>query len=88
MSRIKITAKRQATLPSDLCDDLGVGPGDELEVVQRVEGGHRLWILKPVGRPARPWLGRLQRFAESRKIDHSMDVVRESIGRGISTERS
>jgi len=39
MAKVAITAKRQATLPATLCDDLGVGPGDVLDVERRVLKG-------------------------------------------------
>ena len=47
MPTIKLTTKRQATLPRDLCEELGVHPGDEIALEQRVLGGETLWIMRP-----------------------------------------
>jgi bifunctional DNA-binding transcriptional regulator/antitoxin component of YhaV-PrlF toxin-antitoxin module len=38
-ARDNLTAKRQATLPAALCEELGVGPGDALDVERRVVDG-------------------------------------------------
>ena len=54
---IKLTSKRQATFPVELCDDLGVQAGDEIELQPRIEKGEHLWVLRKVEDPARPWLG-------------------------------
>jgi bifunctional DNA-binding transcriptional regulator/antitoxin component of YhaV-PrlF toxin-antitoxin module len=78
---IKLTSKRQATFPVELCEGLGIEPGDELELIPRVEGGERVWLLQKRGTPQRPWLGRLNAYA-GKAADHSMDSVRESIRKG------
>lgn len=78
---IKITSKRQATFPVELCKGLGIEPGDELELIPRMEGGERVWILQKCGMPQRPWFGRLNAYA-SKAGDHSIDSVRESIRKG------
>jgi AbrB family looped-hinge helix DNA binding protein len=39
------SSKRQITLPKELCDRLGVNPGDDLELV---EYGGRITVLKKV----------------------------------------
>lgn len=44
--RITVTSKRQITLPVEVCRDLGIGKGDQLEIVQ-VDDEIR---LKPVPR--------------------------------------
>ncbi len=36
---LKLTAKRQATLPRALCEELGIEPGDELEVEREMLRG-------------------------------------------------
>ena len=40
---VRITSKRQVTLPADVLDALGVGPGDHLEL----EEGPGGFILRP-----------------------------------------
>ena len=40
---VKITSKRQVTLPVRVLDALGVGPGDRLELKESVDG----FILRP-----------------------------------------
>jgi AbrB family looped-hinge helix DNA binding protein len=50
--RVKVTGKRQITLPAEMCRDLGIVRGDELEI-ERVEGG--LWIKPAMAAPAPDW---------------------------------
>ena len=40
---VKITSKRQITLPTKLLDALGLGPGDQLELEEGPDG----FILRP-----------------------------------------
>lgn len=40
---VKITSKRQVTLPARVLDALGVGPGDQIELIEGSDG----FILKP-----------------------------------------
>ena len=82
-STIKLTSKRQATFPAEVCERLGIGPGDELELIPRVEGGERYWLLQKREPKKRPWSGRLRRYAANAD-DHSMEAVRESIREGRS----
>ena len=53
MSKIKLTAKRQATFPSMVCQELGVAPGDELELKPAKVGGENVWVLSQFQSPAR-----------------------------------
>ena len=78
---IKLTAKRRATFPAELCEQLGLRPGDEIDLLPRVENGQRLWALRKRAIPARPWLGSLSGYAATTE-DHSMDAIRESVARG------
>jgi bifunctional DNA-binding transcriptional regulator/antitoxin component of YhaV-PrlF toxin-antitoxin module len=78
---VKLTSKRQATFPVEVCENLGVGPGDEIELVPRVEEGERLWVLRKRSAPERPWLGVLHDYAGNAE-DHSIEAVRESIRKG------
>ena len=40
---VKITSKRQVTLPARVVEAMGVGPGDQLEIVESPEG----FLLRP-----------------------------------------
>ena len=39
---VKITSKRQVTFPKRVLDELGVGPGDRLELLEGPDGGFTL----------------------------------------------
>ena len=41
--KVKITSKRQVTLPAHILEAMGVGPGDQLEIVESPDG----FLLKP-----------------------------------------
>jgi bifunctional DNA-binding transcriptional regulator/antitoxin component of YhaV-PrlF toxin-antitoxin module len=78
MPHLKLTAKRQATLPAATCDALGVEPGDLIALESRVENGERLWVLRPAPRRARPWVGCLAGHARPVR-SHAMQAIRRSI---------
>ena len=40
---VKVTSKRQVTFPKHVLDALGVGPGDQLELMEAAEG----FIVRP-----------------------------------------
>lgn len=84
MSKIKLTAKRQATFPSMVCQELGVAPGDELELKPAKVGGESVWVLKPVSKPRSKWIGSLKPYAHNAGGDHSMEAVRKSVAKGRS----
>lgn len=63
MPTIKITAKRQATFPSEVCDALGVRPGDRIALEEQTRKGERVWVLRPVREKKRPWLFSLAKYA-------------------------
>ena len=83
MPSITLTSDRQATLPRELCQELGVHPGDRLDVDRAVVGGKPVWILR-AHRVDWSWIG-TARVPEG--IAHDMDVIRTSIDRGITQER-
>jgi bifunctional DNA-binding transcriptional regulator/antitoxin component of YhaV-PrlF toxin-antitoxin module len=85
MTVIRLTAKRQATLPKQLCEEMGLQPGDALVVDQRVVDGRRVWLLSPAGHIEAPWFGSLKRYGQGRR--HDMESVRASIARGRRPER-
>ncbi len=78
MPKLTITSKRQATLPKELCEELGGGPGDRIDVERRIVGGFPLWVLRPE-RKDWSWMGALP---VSGRMTHDMDSVRRSISRG------
>ena len=78
MPHLKLTAKRQATLPVDTCDALGVKPGDLIALESRVENGERIWVLRPTPGRARPWVGCLTSHARPVRT-HAMTAIRRSI---------
>jgi bifunctional DNA-binding transcriptional regulator/antitoxin component of YhaV-PrlF toxin-antitoxin module len=78
MPHLKLTAKRQATLPADTCEALGVKPGDIITLESRIEGGERLWLLRPAPRRPRPWVGCLASHARPVRT-HAMKAIRRSI---------
>ena len=65
MTTIKITAKRQATFPSEVCDALGVKPGDRIALEEQTRKGERVWVLKPVRAPKPSWLFSLAKYAKN-----------------------
>jgi bifunctional DNA-binding transcriptional regulator/antitoxin component of YhaV-PrlF toxin-antitoxin module len=80
---IRLTSKRQATFPRELCEELGLEPGDELELIPRVEDGEKVWVLQRTKEPERPWLGSLKKYGEA-VSNHSLESIRESIRAGRS----
>ena len=77
MTRIRLTAKRQATLPRQLCEEMRLRPGDSLVVDATVVAGERLWVLRPADRIEAPWFARLKRYARGKR--HDLASVRKSV---------
>ena len=86
MSKIKLTSKRQATFPAKVCQELGVVPGDELELSAAEVGGEKVWLLKPASKPPFKWIGSLNRYASNAGGDHSMEGIRKNVAIGRSTK--
>ena len=40
---VRITAKRQITLPAHILDEMGVGPGDRMQLIEAPDG----YLLRP-----------------------------------------
>jgi bifunctional DNA-binding transcriptional regulator/antitoxin component of YhaV-PrlF toxin-antitoxin module len=76
---MKVTAKRQATLPAALCDELGVSPGDKIDVQRRVVAGETVWILRG-SKPDWSWFGAAKRYGRGRS--HRWTAIRRGIERG------
>jgi bifunctional DNA-binding transcriptional regulator/antitoxin component of YhaV-PrlF toxin-antitoxin module len=77
MTLIRLTAKRQATLPRQLCEEMRVRAGDALVVDARMVRGERVWFLKPADRIETPWFARLKRYATGKR--HDLESVRRSV---------
>ena len=77
MPTIRLTSKRQATLPKDVCDQLHVQEGDQLELVPRVIDGETVWVLRPKAIDW-SWVGSVKVPANA---SHDMADVRRSIAR-------
>jgi bifunctional DNA-binding transcriptional regulator/antitoxin component of YhaV-PrlF toxin-antitoxin module len=84
MAAIKLTAKRQATLPRRLCEELDVKPGDEIDLERRVLDGETLWIMKP-RKVDWSWIGSA---TVSANATHDMAAIRASIARGRKRART
>ena len=83
---MKITAKRQATLPASLCEELGVGPGQRVLVERRVVDGETVWVLRS-RRPDWSWVGAARRYGKGKShrwVDIERSIARGWRGRGRS----
>ena len=76
MATLKITAKRQATFPRKLMEDLGLNPGDDIEVVPKKIKGELVWVLKPVKYDL-SWVGGLHKYATKKDAGLSMEEIRD-----------
>ena len=79
MHVVKITTKRQATLPASLCKELGLTPGAKVTVDRRVVGKETVWVLMGPG-PDWSWVGSLRRYAKGKS--HRLSDIRRSIAQG------
>ena len=79
MSTMTLTSKRQATLPVDLCRELGVMPGEKIELDRRVVDGETVWVLRG-HRLDWSWFGAARRYGKGKK--HRWTEIRRSIERG------
>ncbi|MDH4046102.1 MAG: AbrB/MazE/SpoVT family DNA-binding domain-containing protein, partial [Gemmatimonadota bacterium] len=77
--RVRLTTKRQATLPAALCEELGVGPGDELELERCVVDGSPAWVLR-AARPDWSWFGAAHPWTAGKS--HRWDAIERSLARG------
>lgn len=85
MKTITITAKRQATLPVEVCEDLGIKPGDKIILERRSIDGDTVWVLKAPGRDW-SWLGGARRYATGKS--HRWDAVEKSIGEAMASDET
>ena len=78
---VRLTSKRQATFPAQLCRELGVEAGDDLILERKKIDGDVAWILKPKKRIESKWFGTFQKDAGRKK--HDMVSIRASVGKSI-----
>jgi|APHig6443717497_1056834.scaffolds.fasta_scaffold615096_1 bifunctional DNA-binding transcriptional regulator/antitoxin component of YhaV-PrlF toxin-antitoxin module len=78
MPFLKLTAKRQATLPAAACAALGVRPGDVLELEPRMERGEQWWLLRPRRSRRRAWVGGLASSIRP-ESSHGWPAIRRSV---------
>lgn len=64
----------------ELCKELGVGPGDRLEVERRTIEGETVWVLR-APKPDWSWFGALRSYGEGKS--HDLDAIEASIIRGF-----
>ncbi len=86
MTTIKLTAKRQATFPAEVCAALGVKHGDRIELEARTLGKERVWVLKPVADKARSWFGVLSKYARKSSRPWSRELDGDATGRAWAKE--
>ena len=85
INTMKITSKRQATLPAALCSELGVKPGDRLLLERRQIRGSRMWVVSVPEKEKSKWLGSLRKYAKGK--NHGMDSIRRSIAGKLAEGR-
>ena len=79
MQTMKVTSKRQVTLPVALCEELGITAGSRLRLDRRQVAGKAAWVLQPAEDMAQKWFGRLQPYAKGQS--HDLADIRASIAR-------
>ena len=82
MKTIRLTTKRQATFPKDLCEDMALRPGDAVLVDSRTIDGERVWVLRPARDVDTSWFGCLRRYAGKKKR-HDAASIRASIRKAM-----
>jgi AbrB family looped-hinge helix DNA binding protein len=74
-----LSAKRQVTLPKELCDRLAVEPGDDLEIVEH--NGHITILKKQRGRSAGvlKYIGTDPRFSDEDSRQSAIEARGQTI---------
>jgi len=81
MQSIRLTSKRQATFPVQLCQELGIKPGDDLILERKNIKGDIAWTLKPKKSVESKWFAVLKKYAKNK--DHNLESIRITIGKAI-----
>lgn len=84
MATIKLTAKRQATLPAEVCKDLGINSGDSLELLPLRHKNETVWILKPTAKAKSQWIGLLSKYAGTTKRPWTREEHGDAVGRAMA----
>jgi bifunctional DNA-binding transcriptional regulator/antitoxin component of YhaV-PrlF toxin-antitoxin module len=84
MATIKLTAKRQATFPAEVCKELGVTSGDSLEILPLRYKNETVWVLKPPTRAT--WIGSLGKYARGAKRPWTREEHGDATGRAMAGE--
>jgi len=84
MSTIKLTSKRQATLPRELCRELNLESGDSVIVEKRVVDGVAVWCLIPPQKKGFACFGALRKAVQGKR--HDLQAIRRSIAKGWAEE--
>jgi bifunctional DNA-binding transcriptional regulator/antitoxin component of YhaV-PrlF toxin-antitoxin module len=84
MGSIKLTSKRQATFPVEVCRQMGVGPGDSLFIEAMGEGAEQVWVLKPAKEVRPAWFGRLKRYVGNANEPWERERHGEATGRAMA----
>lgn len=83
--RIRMTTKRQATFPRQLCEEMRLEPGHAIQVEAATLDGQRVWVLSvPPEPPKMDWVGSLRRHAKAGAGAHSMEAIRAKIVEGMA----
>lgn len=86
MATIKMTAKRQATFPAEVCREMGLASGDCIELFSVEHNDQKIWALKPVVKSQMPWVGTLNKYASKRNPPWSREDHGELAGRAMARE--
>jgi bifunctional DNA-binding transcriptional regulator/antitoxin component of YhaV-PrlF toxin-antitoxin module len=81
---ITLTSKRQATFPKEVCEELGLRPGDRILLQKRLVDGEMMWVLR---RKGIDWSFLGSARPRKKVVSHDMDAIRESIARGWGGRR-
>jgi AbrB family looped-hinge helix DNA binding protein len=70
----KVTAKYQITIPPEVRNELGIVPGNEVEIAK--QGSQFILVVDPIKALIKQWRGK---FKGAQKTDEYMDNIRGEI---------
>jgi AbrB family looped-hinge helix DNA binding protein len=70
----KVTAKYQITIPPEVRNELGIVPGNEVEIAK--QGSQFILVVDPIKALIKKWRGK---FKGAQKTDEYMDDIRGEI---------
>jgi AbrB family looped-hinge helix DNA binding protein len=70
----KVTTKYQITIPPEVRNELGIVPGNEVEIAK--QGSQFVLLVDPIKALKKKWRGK---FKSSQKTDEYMDDIRGEI---------